>query len=275
MIDAIEPATAAHVSGWVNEVAALADGERGVLQHFELTDSGPQLCRSENFVPIHAGFRALLCTGVLVELAGVAARRTGDPLQREGELQTSRRRRVLAASGRAGVPDDRRARLGDGGRRRRRRVQRRARGRVGLLRPRPPPRRAGMHRCHGRRAARLAAGAAASRPDPVVPQPHTPPQRAEPFRSAPPGALPHLQRGRARATSGPRTTRPSAPPSRPHPPATAHGSRSSATSKDVRYEGGVHRVGRAPGSPLRSRAHAGAPRPRPIRWRRRRTALAR
>ena len=70
IIDAIEPATAAHVSGWVDEVAALADGERGVLQHFELTDSGPQLCRSENFVPIHAGFRALLCTGVLVELAG-------------------------------------------------------------------------------------------------------------------------------------------------------------------------------------------------------------
>ena len=54
IIDAIEPVTAAKLPEWVDEVAALADGERGVLQHFELTDSGPQLCRSENFVPIHA-----------------------------------------------------------------------------------------------------------------------------------------------------------------------------------------------------------------------------
>ena len=56
--------------GWVDEVAALADGEHGVLQHFELTDTGPTLCRSENFVPVHAGLRTLLCTGVLVEVAG-------------------------------------------------------------------------------------------------------------------------------------------------------------------------------------------------------------
>jgi hypothetical protein len=70
IIDAIGPATAASVPEWVDDVAALADGERGVLQHFELTDTGPQLCRSENFVPIHAALRALLCNGVLLELAG-------------------------------------------------------------------------------------------------------------------------------------------------------------------------------------------------------------
>jgi len=70
IVDALVPATAARVPKWVNEIAALADGEHGVLQHFELTDSGPQLCRSENFVPVHAAFRALLCNGVLVEIAG-------------------------------------------------------------------------------------------------------------------------------------------------------------------------------------------------------------
>ena len=74
VIDAINPAMAAKVPGWVDEVAASTDGERGVLQHFELTDSGPQLCRSENFVPVHAGFRTLLGTGVLVEVAGALLR---------------------------------------------------------------------------------------------------------------------------------------------------------------------------------------------------------
>jgi ectoine hydroxylase-related dioxygenase (phytanoyl-CoA dioxygenase family) len=41
-----------------------------VLQHFEGTDAGPMLCRSENFVPAHAALRALLCDGALVDIAG-------------------------------------------------------------------------------------------------------------------------------------------------------------------------------------------------------------
>ena len=40
------------------------------MQHFEGTDAGPMLCRSENFVPIHDDLRALLCRGPLVEVAG-------------------------------------------------------------------------------------------------------------------------------------------------------------------------------------------------------------
>ena len=69
-VDALDPATAGRISGWVDEVAALPDGAEGVLQHFEGTDAGPMLCRSENFVPIHEAFRALLCEGPLVEVAG-------------------------------------------------------------------------------------------------------------------------------------------------------------------------------------------------------------
>ncbi len=60
----------AAIPGWVDEIATLADGEDGVLQHFELTDAGPALCRSENFVPVHADLRSLLCTGAFVEVAG-------------------------------------------------------------------------------------------------------------------------------------------------------------------------------------------------------------
>jgi hypothetical protein len=70
VIAAVAPATAAAIPGWVDEIATLADGENGVLQHFELTDAGPVLCRSENFVPVHAGLRTLLCTGAFVALAG-------------------------------------------------------------------------------------------------------------------------------------------------------------------------------------------------------------
>lgn len=69
-VDALEPDEAAALSGWVEEVAALADGAGGILQHFEGTDAGPMLCRSENFVPIHGDLRALLCRGSLVDIAG-------------------------------------------------------------------------------------------------------------------------------------------------------------------------------------------------------------
>jgi ectoine hydroxylase-related dioxygenase (phytanoyl-CoA dioxygenase family) len=35
-----------------------------------MTDDGPKLCRTENFVPFHAGMRELLTTGTLPETAG-------------------------------------------------------------------------------------------------------------------------------------------------------------------------------------------------------------
>jgi hypothetical protein len=70
IVDAVEPDTTELLPGWVDEVASLPDGEGGVLQHFERTDAGPLLCRSENFVPAHPAMRTLLCTGLFVELAG-------------------------------------------------------------------------------------------------------------------------------------------------------------------------------------------------------------
>jgi hypothetical protein len=68
-IDALDPDTVARLPGWIDEIAALSDGVDGVLQHFEGTDSGPLLCRSENFVPVHGALRRLLCTGALVQVA--------------------------------------------------------------------------------------------------------------------------------------------------------------------------------------------------------------
>jgi hypothetical protein len=69
VVDAVRPATVAQLPAWVDEVAGLPD-TTGVLQHREATDRGPQLCRSENFVPVHAGLRDLLCSGRVVEVAG-------------------------------------------------------------------------------------------------------------------------------------------------------------------------------------------------------------
>jgi hypothetical protein len=56
------------VRAWVDEVAAWPD-EGPWLHHRELTDAGPQLCRTENFVPFHDGLRGLLTTGPMLATA--------------------------------------------------------------------------------------------------------------------------------------------------------------------------------------------------------------
>ncbi len=56
------------VVAWVDEVAGWPD-DGPWLHHRELTDTGPQLCRTENFVPFHNGLRALLTTGAMLETA--------------------------------------------------------------------------------------------------------------------------------------------------------------------------------------------------------------
>jgi hypothetical protein len=60
---------AADVRRWVDEVAAWPDDGEW-LHYRELTDHGPRLCRTENFVPFHAGLRALLTSGSMTALAG-------------------------------------------------------------------------------------------------------------------------------------------------------------------------------------------------------------
>lgn len=57
------------VARWVDEVSAWADGAGEWLHHRELTDDGPQLCRTENFVPFHGGLRRLLTTGPMLAAA--------------------------------------------------------------------------------------------------------------------------------------------------------------------------------------------------------------
>jgi 2-aminoethylphosphonate dioxygenase len=70
VVDAIDEATAAALTRWVDEVAALPETPDGVLQHYEGTDHGPQLCRSERFVDLHDALRELLCEGALPDIAG-------------------------------------------------------------------------------------------------------------------------------------------------------------------------------------------------------------
>jgi hypothetical protein len=55
---------------WADQVSDWPDEGGRWLQHRELTDRGPVLCRTENMVPHHDGLRALLCEGPMVELAG-------------------------------------------------------------------------------------------------------------------------------------------------------------------------------------------------------------
>ena len=113
-----------------------------------------------------------------------------------------------AAPGRARVPDDRSARVGDDRDRRRRRRQRRARGGVGLLRPRAAHRRARLHRAGRRGVARVDSRWRCRAGRTLWFHSRTPHRSArQPLRPAAAGALPHLQRRAARATAGPSTTR--------------------------------------------------------------------
>lgn len=70
VVEALSPDEQHHLGRWVDEVAALPDGAGGVWQHFEGTGGGPLLCRSENFVPLQADLRRLLCAGTMLEVAG-------------------------------------------------------------------------------------------------------------------------------------------------------------------------------------------------------------
>lgn len=61
---------AGELRAWVDEVAAWPDSGGEWLHHRELTEGGPQLCRTENFVPFHAGLRTLLTAGAMLAAAG-------------------------------------------------------------------------------------------------------------------------------------------------------------------------------------------------------------
>ena len=194
VVDAVGPTAAAAIPGWVDEVASLADGENGVLQHFELTDTGPVLCRSENFVPVHAALRTLLCTGVFVEVAGALLEEPAILYKEKvnyklpGGAGYSPHQDAPAypmidvhVSAMVAVDD---ADESNGGLEV-----------VSCCFDAVLPRRARVYRAVGRRTVGLAARADAGGPHALVPQPDAASQRPQPFGSAPPRPLPHLQRG--------------------------------------------------------------------------------
>jgi len=75
LTDDVAPHEVQPLQRWVDEVASWPIGGGEWLHHRELTDSGPQLCRSENFVPFHDDLRALLT----VRLAATASLLLGEP----------------------------------------------------------------------------------------------------------------------------------------------------------------------------------------------------
>lgn len=66
---ALDDAGVAGLRMWVDDVSGWADEAGEWLQYHELTDGGPTLCRTENFVPFHDGLRRLLTSGHLIEVA--------------------------------------------------------------------------------------------------------------------------------------------------------------------------------------------------------------
>ena len=68
-VDALSPGVRASLPSWVDDVAAWPPDDGEWMQHLEDTDTGPALCRSENFVPYHAALRQLLTAGSMLEVA--------------------------------------------------------------------------------------------------------------------------------------------------------------------------------------------------------------
>jgi hypothetical protein len=65
----LDEAGVAELRSWIDDVASWPDDGDGWMHHRELTDDGPQLCRSENLIPFHAGLRSLLTDGHLLRTA--------------------------------------------------------------------------------------------------------------------------------------------------------------------------------------------------------------
>ena len=67
---ALDERRVAEVTAWVDEIEAWAATGGPGLHHFEQTDAGPAIARSEDLIGHHPGLRALLTEGLLVDLAG-------------------------------------------------------------------------------------------------------------------------------------------------------------------------------------------------------------
>ncbi|MEY4173994.1 MAG: hypothetical protein RI900_1159, partial [Actinomycetota bacterium] len=68
LVESLDSDQRAHVSRWTDEVSVWPESD-GVLHYRELTDHGPRLCRTENFVPVHSELRELLTSGGMLQTA--------------------------------------------------------------------------------------------------------------------------------------------------------------------------------------------------------------
>ncbi|MGA9277492.1 phytanoyl-CoA dioxygenase family protein [Ilumatobacter sp.] len=73
---AFDSATIAEIRTWVDDVADRKPGELGLMQHYEHTDRGAVLARSERLLEVHDGWRSLVAGGGLPAMAG---RLLGEP----------------------------------------------------------------------------------------------------------------------------------------------------------------------------------------------------
>ncbi len=69
LIDTLNQEQTQQLQNWVDDVASWPLGGGEWIHHREMTKSGPQLARTENFTPFHEGLRALLRRGAMLEVA--------------------------------------------------------------------------------------------------------------------------------------------------------------------------------------------------------------
>jgi 2-aminoethylphosphonate dioxygenase len=77
LVDTLSPAQVLQVSNWIHELSRWPDAGGDWLHYREMTDTGPKLCRTENFVPFHTGLRELLTSGPLLETASTLLGQSG------------------------------------------------------------------------------------------------------------------------------------------------------------------------------------------------------
>jgi hypothetical protein len=69
LIDTLDAVGVAELRAWIDEIAAWPSPGDGWLHHYEMTEHGARLCRSENLIPFHPGLRAMLTAGALPAMA--------------------------------------------------------------------------------------------------------------------------------------------------------------------------------------------------------------
>lgn len=71
LTDGLNPADTDRIRSWVDEISAWPDTLNAWLHYREATDTGPALCRTENFVPYHEKMRKFLTEGPMLATAGL------------------------------------------------------------------------------------------------------------------------------------------------------------------------------------------------------------